>query len=452
VLRTLRRAAAAAALAVFLSGGAAAVLKARADPTVPPQHASRIHDPPVLETGVSGLKPQARKRPAIRWRRSVAVGLPWAGSLVDGVRLPVEGRHYVTWDPIRRRSPNRAWRLFGTDRLVRTLLAIAAGYAAAHPDAPPLLIGDLSRPDGGDFGARYGLPGHVSHQNGLDADVYFPRLDRRQKPPKRPGQIDRRLAQDLVDRFVRAGAVRVFVGPGTGLTGPRGVVEILAHHDNHLHVRLAARPVRTHVLGHSVRGRPIRAIAVGDAVSPTRILVVGCIHGDECAGIAVARRLTRLRPPATVAIWIVPNLNPDGLAARTRQNAHGVDLNRNFPAGWRAVGRPFDLTYPGPRAFSEREARIAARLILRLRPRYTVWYHQPQALVRGWDGSRRAARRYARLVGMPYRALPSPPGAATRWQHRWLPRGEAFVVELAAGPLSRAAALRHARAVLRLPH
>ena len=159
-----------------------------------------------------------------------------------GVRLPAEGRHFFTWDPIKKRSPNRAWRRWGTDSLVRTLLRVAGAHRSANPGAPRLAIGDLSRPRGGDFGRRYGVPGHASHQNGLDVDVYYPRRDRRERPPERPSQIDRRLAQDLVARFVRAGAVRVFVGPNTGLTGPRRVVAVLpAYHDNHMHVRLSRR-------------------------------------------------------------------------------------------------------------------------------------------------------------------------------------------------------------------
>jgi murein endopeptidase len=99
-------------------------------------------------------------------------------------------------------------------------------------------IGDLSRPRGGDFGPRYGLPGHASHQNGLDVDLYYPRRDGLERAPRGAAGIDRRLSQDLVDRFVRAGAQRVFVGPSTGLRGPPGVVQRLAHHDNHLHVRI----------------------------------------------------------------------------------------------------------------------------------------------------------------------------------------------------------------------
>ena len=196
--------------------------------------------------GVSMRHSPARTAPrvearfqAVHWQRSRALGLPWAGRLVRGVRLPPEGRHFFTWDPVLRRSPNRSWRRFGTDRLVRTVLRVVDAYARANPDAPRVAIGDLSRPRGGDFGRRFGGLGHVSHQNGLDVDVYYPRRDGKERAPVRVDQIDRRLAQDLVNRFVAAGAVDVFVGPHTGLTGPLRIVYVLAHHDNHLHVRLA---------------------------------------------------------------------------------------------------------------------------------------------------------------------------------------------------------------------
>jgi murein endopeptidase len=178
------------------------------------------------------------KREPIRWRRSVAVGTHSAGRLVRGVRLPVERPSFFTWDPVLRRSPNRAWRRWGTDRLVRVLLDVAREYRAAHPSAPRMAIGDLSRPHGGDFGPRFGYIWHASHQNGLDADVYYPRADGRERAPRSASQIDRRLSQELVDRFVASGAQVVFVGPATGLTGPPARVQTLANHDNHLHVRL----------------------------------------------------------------------------------------------------------------------------------------------------------------------------------------------------------------------
>jgi hypothetical protein len=176
--------------------------------------------------------------PAIAWRRSTAVGIPWAGRLIGGVKLPASGPDYFTWDPILERSPGRWWRRWGTARLVRTVLAVARAHRSGNPGAPRVTVGDLSRPRGGDFGPRYGLPGHASHQNGLDVDVYYPRLDGAERKVDHPGQIDRPLAQDLVDRFVRAGAEYVFVGPNTGLRGPSGIVQELDLHDDHMHVRL----------------------------------------------------------------------------------------------------------------------------------------------------------------------------------------------------------------------
>lgn len=178
----------------------------------------------------------------IRWQHSIARGTHTAGRLVNGVQLPAEGRHFFTWDPVERSSPNRGYRRFGTDRLVRIVLKVLKEYAADHPRAPRVGIGDLSRPNGGDFGPQFGGIGHSSHQNGLDVDVYYPRRDRRERAPRKPRQIDRALAQDLVDRFVRAGAVYVFVGPNTGLTGPPKIVQPLAHHDDHVHVRLPKNP------------------------------------------------------------------------------------------------------------------------------------------------------------------------------------------------------------------
>jgi murein endopeptidase len=174
----------------------------------------------------------------VHWHHSTALGTHTAGRLEHGVRLPAEGRTFFTWDPVLRRSPNRDWRRWGTDRLVRVVLDVAHDYHAAHPRAARMAIGDLSRPHGGDFGPRFGYIGHASHQNGLDVDVYYPRADARELAPRDAGEIDRRLSQELVDRFLAAGAQVIFVGPNTGLGGPPGRVQALAHHDNHLHVRL----------------------------------------------------------------------------------------------------------------------------------------------------------------------------------------------------------------------
>jgi murein endopeptidase len=168
------------------------------------------------------------------------VGAPESGKLIRGVRLPAEGRSYFTWDPVLKRSPDRDWRRWGTDEMVRTVLRVVRGFRRAHPGAPRVGVGDLSLPRGGYFGPEVGGGiGHATHQNGLNVDVYYPRLDRRERPPRSIDQIDMPLAQDLVDRFVGAGAAQIFVGPNTPLSGPAGVVSRLVNHDNHLHVLIA---------------------------------------------------------------------------------------------------------------------------------------------------------------------------------------------------------------------
>ena len=179
--------------------------------------------------------------PVIAYRESVPVGVWWAGKLRRGVQLPAEGPDWFTWDPVRKLRPNRDSRRWGTDRLVRTMLDVIAQYRLENPFAPRVGIGDLSRRHGGDFGIRFGGLGHGSHQNGLDADIYYPRLDGLERRPYKPSQVDVVLAQELVDRFVAAGARTVYVGPSLDLEGPRKVVEPLVHHDDHLHVRLQLR-------------------------------------------------------------------------------------------------------------------------------------------------------------------------------------------------------------------
>jgi murein endopeptidase len=214
-----------------LAAGRLAPLESRAQDT----EALSTHDIDRMLALNAGGDPA---REPIRWRTSRAIGLPYAGRLVQGVRLPEEDAAFFTWDPIRKTTPNRWWRRYGTDRLVRTLLQVLGEFQDEHPDAPRVGIGDLSRPRGGNFGPQFGPPGHASHQNGLDVDVFYPRRDRREREPLRPAQIDRALAQDLVDRFVAVGAQYVFVGYRTGLRGPRRVVQAIPGHDNHLHVRL----------------------------------------------------------------------------------------------------------------------------------------------------------------------------------------------------------------------
>ena len=179
------------------------------------------------------------------------------------------------------------------------------------------------------------------------------------------------------------------------------------------------------VIGWSVQHRPIELYHVRGP--GPRVLVVGCIHGNECAGVAVVQALLRTHPHED--LWLLPNLNPDGYDVRGRLNADGVDLNRSFPNG------------------REPETRLAVSLIRRLHPDVTIWFHQAEDRVRAWGGSKSLARRYARLAGMRYATVAWPPGAATRWQNTVL-RERSFVVELPAGALDLPGVAAQVRAVL----
>lgn len=175
--------------------------------------------------------PGEPRYPAIRWAAATSYGLPYAGRLSGGTQLPVEGEDWVTWNPVADRVPNHPNRLYGNDRVVRKLLSVVASYRAAHPNAPRVVVGDLSFRGGGPMEL------HRSHQNGLDVDVYYPRRDGRLGAPTRVDQVDRHLTQALLDAFLAVGVEKVFVGYRTGLRGPGDVVEPYPNHEDHMHVR-----------------------------------------------------------------------------------------------------------------------------------------------------------------------------------------------------------------------
>jgi protein MpaA len=203
-----------------------------------------------------------------------------------------------------------------------------------------------------------------------------------------------------------------------------------------------ATPAAAHAetIGHSVQGRPIILTRVGDPQAARRILVVGCIHGDEPAGRGIVEDLKRATPAPDTQLLLVEDLNPDGFAHHTRQNAHGVDLNRNSSEHWAGAG-----AHP----WSEPETRAIRRLILRERPTLTIYYHQPFGLVDVPEGGHpQLARRYAELTSLPIKRLSRRHGSLSRWQNVRIDPGSAIVVELAPGPLPRALRLRHVAAVL----
>ena len=113
-------------------------------------------------------------------------------------------------------------------------------YRLANPGAPPVLVGDLEPPVR--RAVRLGLTAasatprtRTASTSTCSTRARTARCCRRRRSP----DVDRALAQDLVNRFVAAGAQFAFVGQHVGLGGPAGVVQAIAHHDDHVHVRIA---------------------------------------------------------------------------------------------------------------------------------------------------------------------------------------------------------------------
>lgn len=201
---------------------------------------------------------------------------------------------------------------------------------------------------------------------------------------------------------------------------------------------------RVGIAGRSLDGRPILLRQYGDPRFHGRVLVFACIHGDECAARGI-EPLVNGCPEPRANVFVVANLDPDGSAAATRLNGRGVDLNRNFASDWKPVGRRGSAEYSGLRPFSEPEARLAARIVRKLRPRVTIWFHQIKSggpFVRAWGHgapgwrSAPAGRLFAHLARIPFRLMRWPAGTGPNWQNHRFPRSASYVVELPRGRLS----------------
>jgi protein MpaA len=179
----------------------------------------------------------------------------------------------------------------------------------------------------------------------------------------------------------------------------------------------AATPSSEVVLGYSVEGRPIIAYERSGSTPSHHIAVFGVIHGEEPAGTAVTDALRSADLPADVRITVIPSMNPDGEAVGQRGNAHGVDLNRNFPHGWLpADASPYTVGgyYPGTHPLSEPESQAVYNWLVTTRPSFALWYHQPWGSVVCNDGSGWECTSFASAVGMPVEYAPRP-GSVADW-------------------------------------
>lgn len=161
--------------------------------------------------------------------------------------------------------------------------------------------------------------------------------------------------------------------------------------------------------GRSVQGRPVNATAIGSG--DQCVMFIGGIHGNEPAGVGLCQQLAAYLGAHDELVYglkviIVPAANPDGLAAATRGNAHGVDINRNF-----ATCNYTASAVHGGQAMSQPEAQYLRELIDRYRPMRIITIHQPLACI-DYDGPAQGlAASVARASGLPVKKLGARPGS-----------------------------------------
>ncbi len=208
----------------------------------------------------------------------------------------------------------------------------------------------------------------------------------------------------------------------------------------------AARPARPAVveartIGRTVRGRGILAWRLGQPSSRRKVVVLAAMHGNEAGPSRILRDLRDGRPIRGADIWVVPQYNRDGVLRRTRQNARGVDLNRNFPRQWRRATGPYDS---GPRPASEPETRAVMAFLREIRPQQVVSFHQPlRGVGRTVQRGRPFVQRLHRGLRLPVRSFNCSGrchGTLTEWFNASFP-GVAVTVEYGRG-LSRHQATR----------
>lgn len=182
----------------------------------------------------------------------------------------------------------------------------------------------------------------------------------------------------------------------------------------------------------SVEGNPIYHFDyLSDNPGKKRILVFSLIHGDELPAGDVGRywveRLSSLQNPRNE--WrVIPILNPDGVKTKSRLNARGVDLNRNFPTRdwgdealdlWKKLNHN-PRRFPGPEAQSEPETKCAVKHIEDFKPFFIVSIHTPLAVL-DFDGP--TLPRRVPYYYLPWRSLGHFPGSLGRymWFERQVP-------------------------------
>ena len=187
------------------------------------------------------------------------------------------------------------------------------------------------------------------------------------------------------------------------------------------------------VIGQSVQGRDITAYRMGDPAGRP-VLLIGVIHGNEAKGVGITQLIRTMPTPPGIDLWIIDSINPDGQANDTRENANGVDLNRNVSYNWNYIPQSEDNgQYSGEAPADQPETQALEAFVNEIQPNITIFWHQDANRVSPGGARREIPNTFAQIVGLSTAGTPCTAGCtgtATQFVNHAVKGGTAFIVEL----------------------
>ena len=185
------------------------------------------------------------------------------------------------------------------------------------------------------------------------------------------------------------------------------------------------------LLGKSVKEKEIKGYFFGDKNCFNKTLIVGGIHGVEPQSAEICEfYLKDIKDKLFLKdcfLFLIPNINPDGIELKTRGNANGVDLNRNFPSkGWQSIPLANNNAYyPGEKPASEPETKIIVDLIntynfkkiIAIHTNFPIQFPNPPMINYDGEQSRELAEKISNATGlMAHHDIGYPtPGSLGHW-------------------------------------
>lgn len=191
--------------------------------------------------------------------------------------------------------------------------------------------------------------------------------------------------------------------------------------------------IETRVIGQSVLGRDITAYRLGTP-GGRPVLLIGVIHGNEAQGYRITQKIRTMPIPPGIDLWIIDSINPDGQAANTRENANGVDLNRNVSWNWNYIPKSDDNgQYSGEAPADQPETQALESFVNQIQPSITIFWHQDANRVSPGGARREISLQFAAIVGLTTASTPCSAGCtgtASQFVNHAVKGGTAFIVEL----------------------